>query len=90
MVSFHGTDPESIRRRLAELAVAAEEERQDRKAFVRTIALLVLWPVVAIAGMAWGFQMNDPTVGQAVFYLFVAVGDLGILGTLLSAHFRNT
>ena len=90
MASFHGTDPESIARRLAELAVAAEEERQDRRAFARTIGLLLFWPAVAILGMAWAFQMDDPTVGQAVFYLFVAVGDLGILVTLLWAYLRNT
>ena len=90
MASFLGRDPESIRRRLAELAVAAEEERQDRRAFVRTIVLLVFWPVVALLGMAWGFQMDDSTIGPAVSYLFVAIGDLGILGTLVGMYFRNT
>ena len=90
MATFHGKHPESIRRRLAELAVAAEEERQDRRAFVRAIVLLIFWPVVALLGMAWGFQMDDSTVGPAVFYLFVAVGDLGILGTLVAMYLRNT
>ena len=57
---------------------------------MRAIVLLIFWPVVALLGMAWGFQMDDSTVGPAVFYLFVAVGDLGILGTLVAMYLRNT
>jgi uncharacterized membrane protein len=87
--TFHGTEPESIRRRLAEIAEREEEEREDRRASLRTLALLVLWPAVALAGMGWGFQMNDPVIGQTVFYLSLAVGDLGILGTLVAAWFKS-
>lgn len=80
---FHGTDPASIERRLQEIA---EVERRDRRALWRTILLLVFWPVLGLVGMAWGFQMNDPTWGQTVFLASVAVADLGILGTLYAAH----
>lgn len=90
MPKFHGTDPESIERRLREVAEAAEDERHERRAFAGTIALIALLTGVAIAGMAWGFQMDDPTVGQGVFYFFAFLGDLGILVTLLAAYLRRT
>jgi hypothetical protein len=86
MMRFHGTDPASIERRLAEIA---EDERRDRRAFFRTLGLLVFWPVVGLVGMGWGFQMDDPVWGPVIFLLAAIVADLGILGTMLSAYFRD-
>jgi hypothetical protein len=83
---FHGTDPASIERRLAEIA---EDERRDRNAFLRTIALLVFWPLAGLVGMGWGFQMDDPVVGPVVFLFSAILADLGILGTMLHAYYRD-
>jgi hypothetical protein len=85
-MQFHGTDPASIERRLAEIA---EDERRDRNALFRTIGLLVLWPTVGLLGMGWGFQMDDPVWGPVIFLLSAIVADLGILGTLLAAYYRD-
>jgi hypothetical protein len=83
---FHGTDTASIERRLAEIA---EDERRDRNAFLRTLALLVFWPTVGVVVMGWGFQMDDPVWGPVIFLLAAVVADLGILGTMLSAYHRD-
>lgn len=82
-IRFHETDPASIERRLGEIA---DVERRDRRNLRRTIALLILWPVLGVGGMAWGFGMSDPVWGQAIFLGSVALTDLGILGTIYAAH----
>ena len=81
----HPTDPSAIERRLAQ---TAEDERHDRRAFLRTLALLVFWPALGVVGMGWGFQMDDLVRGQAVFYASAALANLGILGTLFAAYDR--
>jgi hypothetical protein len=87
-MQLRAKDPESIERRLAELAWVAEQERQDRRAFLWTCALLVLWPIAGVLGMGWGFQMDDPVWGPAIFLGSAAGADLGILGTVVAAYRR--
>ena len=89
MLQVHGSDPESIRRRLAEIDEAAEEYRDARNRFFRTLGLLILWPLLAVAGMGWGFQMSDPALARTVFYLFALAGNVGILVTLIFAYPRD-
>ena len=86
---FHGMDPESIRRRLLELERVAEDEREDRRQFVRSIGMLIFWPLVALLGMGWGFQMNDVTRGVTVFNLSLAMGNFGVFWTLISEYRRR-
>ena len=80
-------DPAQIERRLAELEWD-RAERRDRRDFLWTCALLVLWPAAGILGMAWGFQMDDPVWGPAVFLGAAVCADLGILGTVVAAYRR--
>ena len=89
MLHFHGTDPESIRRRLAEIDEIVEETREARRRFLRTLGLLVLWPLLAVAGMGWGVQMDDAVLGPMVFYLFALAGNVGILLTVVMAYPRG-
>ena len=78
--------PESIDRRLEEIA---DLERRDRRALVRTVLLLLFWPALGLAGMAWGFQMNDALWGQTIFLASAAIGNAGILITLVMAYRRT-
>ena len=89
MIEFHGTDPASVARRLAEIEEIEAYHRRARWAFARTMALIVVWTAVAILGMAWGFQMDDPKRGPEMLYLSALVGDIGIVGTLVAAYLRE-
>lgn len=80
---FHETDPESVRRRLSEIG---EEEQRHGRAYRKAVLLLILWPVLGLPLMAWGFQMNDPVWGSTVFYGGAALANIGIVATLAWAY----
>jgi hypothetical protein len=85
MVQFHGTDAETVERRLAE---TAEDDRRRVRLYWQSALLLVAWPAIGVGVMAWGFQMDDPSTGQAIFFAGAALADAGILGTLVWAYRR--
>ena len=80
------TDPASVERRLGEIA---EVERTERRNLRRALLHLLFWPAVGIGGMAWGFQMNDDVWGPAIFYASAALGNAGILITLVAVLRRS-
>jgi hypothetical protein len=82
---FHGTDPESIRRRLDEIAAA---ERYDRREFWLALALVSLWPVLALGLIAAGLHDWDPRVGQLCLAAGAMLGTVGPLGSLVWLHHR--
>jgi hypothetical protein len=71
-IRFQGTDPESIRRRLAEIE---EMERYRRFELWRAVALLLLWPILSFSLLAWGLHTRDVVLGQ------VCVGAAAVVGT---------
>ena len=86
MPRFHDTDPESVDRRLREVA---EEERRQGGVVRRAILWLAVWIATGIGLMAWGFQMDDQLWGPTIFLAGAALGNAGIVGTLVWAYRRR-
>ena len=85
-MTLPGTDPTTVERRLGEIA---EVERRERGNLRRALLHLVLWPALGIAGMAWGFGMSDGLWGPTIFYASAALGNAGILITLVAVLRRS-
>jgi hypothetical protein len=83
MASFHGNDPDSIRRRLAEIA---EVEASRRHVLLGAVGGMLASLAISLLIMAWGFSMHDPGRGPLVLWGGALVGNVGILLTLLWAH----
>jgi hypothetical protein len=63
-----------------------DDSGRHRRLYRRTLLLLVLWPLVGLAVMAWGFQMDHQERGRTIFFAGVAIANLGIAGTLIWAY----
>ena len=83
MLTFHGNDPESIRRRLAEIA---EVEASRRHVLAGTVGGMLASIAISLLVMSWGFSMDDAARGPMVFWGGALVGNLGILLSLLWAY----
>jgi hypothetical protein len=68
----------------------AEVARERRRLYWKAALLLVLWPAVGVALMAWGFQMDDQQLGRTIFNAGVIGANVGIAGTLIWAYVRWT
>ena len=62
MASFHGNDPDSIRRRLAEIA---EVEASRRHVLLRAVGGMLASLAISLLIMAWGFSMDDAKFAAA-------------------------
>jgi hypothetical protein len=87
------TPPEAVAPELDELPDEGESpqpalERERRRLFWKAALLLVLWPALGVALMAWGFQMDDQQLGSTLFNAGVIGANLGIAGTLVWAYIR--
>lgn len=80
MARFHNVDPESIRRRLAEIAAV---EASRRSIALRSVCAMVASVAVSIVIMGWGFSMDNVDLGPAIFFCGALLGNLGIVITLL-------
>jgi hypothetical protein len=83
MASFHGNDPDSIRRRLAEIA---EVEASRRHVLLRAVGGMLASLAISLLIMAWGFSMDDAGRGPMVLWGGALVGNVGIIITVLWAH----
>ena len=77
---------EMAARRAAE---TVEAERDTRWDHVRTALLCVFWSGLGIFGILWSAHTTDMSWGKAAFFGGLAVGNGGIIFTLLAAYRRG-
>lgn len=77
------TDPDSIRRRLAEIAAV---EASRRRIVLWSVCGMVASVAVSLLIMCWGFSIDDAEVGPTIFFSGALLGNLGIVVTLLWAY----
>lgn len=84
----------SIRRELYEqmsrehAAAAEAAERQRRRAFVVTVLLCILWPVLGLACVAWGLTTTHRVYGPLAFDVGMVVAFGGVFVTVVLAYLR--
>lgn len=83
MTRFHDTDPQSIRRRLAEIAAL---EASRRRIAVWSVCGSVASVGASLLIMSWGFSMDDGDLGPTIFFSGALLGNLGIVLSLLWAY----
>lgn len=80
MVNLHRPTEQQIQNRLEQIE---SDERDRRSVTRRAFALLLIWPLVALACMGWGMHTTDPTLGELSFQVGWLLGNAGIVGTLI-------
>ena len=84
-MQFHGTDPDSIRARLAEIA---EAERYDRRQWWHAVLLVNVWWLLGLLIVAAGLHITDPGVGAICLATGPLVGTGGPLLALIRLSMR--
>ena len=79
--------PQHILNEIGERREGAERlaRRDTSYAWARTLALCWMWSLLGLFGVAWGLHLNDRAYGLAAFWGGLAVGNGGILFTLIAA-----
>ena len=88
------SDPRSLSEILDEMAAvhlrqAAESERDKWKDLGATGVHCVLWSCLGIACIGGALHTTDIAYGKAAFYAGVAVGNGGVIFSLLAAYRRG-
>lgn len=78
---------EKIDGRFPREASLAEGDKRREERILRGSCLL--WALLGILCMAWGFHTTDLEYGKMGLYVGVLVGNGGVLVSLLSAHNRG-
>jgi hypothetical protein len=88
------TDPRDLSEILDEMAEAhlrqaAQSERDKWKDLRRAALECVFWCWVGIACIGWALHSTDIAYGKAAFYAGIAIGNGGVIFTLLAAYRRG-
>jgi hypothetical protein len=66
-----------------------EAERVLRRDLIRTAASCVAWMLIGLYLLGWSFHTTDDRYARLAFYAGIAVGNAGIVFTLLRAYRRG-
>lgn len=94
MQEISSSDPRPLSEILDEMAVAhlrdaAASDRDRWKDFGRTALECVLWSCMGIACIGWALHTTDMAYGKAAFYAGIAIGNGGVIFSLLAAYRRG-
>jgi hypothetical protein len=74
---------------VAHLRQSAESDRDRWRDFARTALECILWPCLGLACVGWAFHTTDVANGKAAFYAGIAIGNGGVIFSLLAAYRRG-
>ncbi len=77
---------EMAARRCQERELAERDRRRD---MVRTALACVGWCALGLFCIAWAFHTTDEAYGRVAFLAGIAIGNGGVIATLLSAYRRG-
>lgn len=67
----------------------SRRERDRWKDFRRTALECVLWPFMSMACIGWALHTTDVAYGKAAFFAGIAIGNGGVIFSLLAAYRRG-
>lgn len=77
---------EMSRRRAEEYRLA---ERDRWRSYALSAVVCLLWAIVGLGCIGWSLHTTDERLGQVLFYAGLALGNGGIVFTLLDAYRRG-
>ena len=83
--------PKAILEELGEKRAVESREagRDQRRAMARTAVQCMGWCVLGLALIGWAFHTADEAIGKVAFWGGLAVGNGGMIHTLLAAYRRG-
>jgi hypothetical protein len=68
---------------------AGDADRDRRRDHVRTALQCLGWCALGVYCLAWALHTSDERLGEVFFFLGLAIGNGGIIFTLLAAYRRG-